>query len=193
MLRLIVEKGLSSGDTVCLVTSSSQHPRAENAVKSIIDFVEKTNPKVEVEVLRLDEAEVEKNIALLARHVTEGLRRGSVFVDISGGPKGLVLALYMACVVAGAGDVSLTLETTGERIKVPVLPNPFAGITERQLQMLRSLPSTVTTLSTRMGVSKAAASKLLRRLKERGLVVERSGRYEVSPAGKLLLDVLGVG
>jgi len=191
VLRLIVERGLSSGDTVCLVTSSSQHPRAESAVKSVMDFVEKTNPRVEVKVLRLDEAKFEENVALLARYISESLKRGEVFVDISGGPKGLVLALYVASAIAGAGDVSLTLETTGERVKVPVLPNPFAGVTEKQLQVLRNLPSTVTALSSKMGVSKAAVSKLLQRLREKGLVVERAGRYEVSPAGRLLLGALG--
>ncbi|MFZ8854846.1 MAG: MarR family transcriptional regulator, partial [Thermofilaceae archaeon] len=99
--------------------------------------------------------------------------------------------LYVASVIAGAGDVSLTLETTGERVRVPVLPNPFAGVTEKQLQVLRNLPSTVTALSSKMGVSKAAVSRLLQRLREKGLAVERAGRYEVSPAGRLLLGALG--
>ncbi len=193
VLRLIVEKGLDSGDTVCLVTASRQHPRAESAVKSVSDFVERTNPRVRVEVMRLDEAEIEKNIALLARRILDGMKGGEVFVDVSGGPRGLALALYAASILAGAGDVSLTLETTGERVKVPVLPNPFAGVTERQLQALKSLPLTVTALASKMGITRAAASRLLRRLKERGLVVERSGRYEVSRAGRLLLSVREVG
>jgi len=178
---------------VCLVTSSSQHPRAENAVKSILDFVEKTSPRVEVKVLRLNEAEIEKNVAILVKCILENKEGSNVFVDISGGPKGLVLTLYVACIITGVEDISLTLETTGERIKVPVLPNPFAGITEKQLQTLRYLPSTVTALSSRTRVSKVAALKLLQRLKERGLVTVRSGRYEVSPVGRLLLSLQEVG
>ncbi|MEM2409763.1 MAG: hypothetical protein QXF87_04555, partial [Thermofilaceae archaeon] len=71
IVRLIGERGLSDGDSLWIITSSIPHPRAESALQSIREFVSKINPKVKVEVLRLDEKNLIENVAALARLIEE--------------------------------------------------------------------------------------------------------------------------
>ncbi|MHB9301901.1 CRISPR-associated CARF protein Csa3 [Thermofilum pendens] len=187
VVRMVGEGGLRAGDEVVIVTSSNPHPRAENALKSVYDFVEKLNPKAKVTVLRLDERRVAENAALLARLLRDASRSGRrVTVDVSGGPRGLALSLYIASVLASTGEVYLTTETTGERVKVPLLPSPARGLTEKQVKALSALPCTTGQLAEKLGVSKGAASRLLRRLREKGLASTTRGKHECTDAGRMV-------
>ena len=188
LIRLIGERGLSSGDTIYLVTSVVMHPRTENAIRSIVEFVNAVNPKVDVRVVRLKETDLEDNIARLSKLI---MSSREPVIDITGGPKGLSFSLFLAACFAGVSKVYMTTETLGERVEVPTLAVPTYTLTARQLEVLRLMPCRVTDLSRRLKISKSTASRLLRSLVRKGLAYRGGGKvFEPTLTGRILLKML---
>ncbi|AKG38435.1 hypothetical protein MA03_02915 [Infirmifilum uzonense] len=187
IVRLIGEKGLTANDTIILVTTTHTHPRAETAIKSLKDFAEKLNPKSTIDVIRIPETSLEESLPVLVQRIRQEKSRGSnIIVDISGGPKNIAVALYLAAALAPADEVHLTSEVTGERVHLPLIPIHLL-LTPRQLKVLSMLPATLTELSQKLQVSKPAVSRLMARMKEKGLVTMNKNRYEPTPWGRILL------
>ncbi len=187
ILRLVGEKGISSGDVVYLVTSKIPHPRVENAVKSVKDFIDKVSPKAFVEVLRLDESNLEENVVVLAnllKTVEEPI------VDITGGPKGLSLALYLAAGFANVGKVYMTVETTGERIEIPTIQPPTHTLTQKQVEILKQLPNRLTKIAKNTKTSKSTISKQLKQLINKGLVYKENKTFYPTLQGKITLKLI---
>ena len=189
IIRLIGERGLSEGDRIVLVTSAVHHPRAESALRSVEDLVNRINPKVEVEVLRLDEKAFVENIVALTKLVESS---ENPVVDVSGGPKMIAFSLFLAACFSGrVGAVYMTTETTGERIEVPTIAVPRHALSDRQAEVLSLLPARVSELSRRLGLSKSTVSKVLSSLESKGLAYRRSDRaFEPTLAGVVLRSLL---
>lgn len=188
IIRLIGEKGLSRDDSIFLITSSVPHPRTENALQSIREFVGKINPGVRVKVLRLDEKNLVDNIVVLARLVREA---ANPVIDVSGGPKLLAFSLFMAACFSGVSVVYMTAETTGERIEVPTLSIPKNMLSERQIEVLNLLPARVSELARKLRLSKSTISRLLNSLIQKGLVYKRPDKvFELTLTGSVLKTLL---
>jgi CRP-like cAMP-binding protein len=99
-----------------------------------------------------------------------------VIADVSGGAKGLSLSLFIAASVSGADEIYLASEITGERVQLPRIPEP-QKLTRRQLQALAILPSTLRETAERLGISKPAASRLLKRMRANGIVSLEKDKY----------------
>lgn len=188
LIRLIGEKGLSINDKIYLVTSAVSHPKTENAIKSIVDFVRAVNPGIGIEVLRLNEADLENNVAKLSIIISNS---DEPIIDITGGPKGISLSLFLAACFSGVRKVYMTTETLGERVEMPTLAMPASVLTDRQREALEALPCRVTELSRKLGVSKSTASRLLKNLMKKGLVHKNEDKkiFELTLTGKILLRI----
>ena len=187
IVRLIGERGLSDGDKVVLVTSAVPHPRTENALQSIREFVSRINPSVEVEVLRLDEKALVSNVVILAR-VIESVE--NPVVDASGGPKMIAFSLFLAACFSGVSVVYMTTETTGERIVVPTLTIPKHSLSGRQIEILGLLPARVSELSRKLGLSKSTISRTLSFLMKKGLVYKHGRVFESTLTGAILKSLI---
>jgi len=188
LIRLIGERGLSSGDTIYLVTSVVTHPRTENAIRSIVEFVNAVNPKIDVRVVRLKETDLEDNVVRLSKLI---MSSEEPVIDITGGPKGLSFSLFLAACFAGVSKVYMTTETLGERVEVPTLAVPTYTLTARQREVLSLLPCRVTDLSRRLKIGKSTASRLLRSLVRKGLAYRGDGKvFEPTLTGRILLKML---
>ncbi len=188
LIRLIGERGLSSGDTIYLVTSVVTHPKTENAIRSIVEFVNAVNPKVDVRVVRLKETDLEDNVVRLSKLI---MSSGEPVIDITGGPKGLSLSLFLAACFVGVSKVYMTTETLGERVEVPTLAVPTYALTARQREVLSLLPCRVTDLSRRLKIGKSTASRLLKGLVKKGLAYRGGGKvFEPTLTGRILLKML---
>ncbi|MEM4563558.1 MAG: CRISPR-associated CARF protein Csa3 [Thermofilum sp.] len=184
IVRLIGERGLSDGDSLWIITSSTPHPRAESALQSIREFVSKINPKVKVEVLRLDEKNLIENVAALARLIEES---ENPIVDASGGPRIIALSLFLAACFSGVTVVYMTTETTGERIEIPVPVIPRRALSSRQAEVLALLPARVSELAHELKLSKPTVSRILRSLVSKGLARRRPDRvFEPTLTGAIL-------
>ena len=188
LIRLIGERGLSSGDAIYLVTSVVTHPRTENAIRSIVEFVNAVNPKIDVRVVRLKETDLEDNVVRLSKLI---MSSEEPVIDITGGPKGLSFSLFLAACFAGVSKVYMTTETLGERVEVPTLAVPTYTLTARQREVLSLLPCRVTDLSRRLKIGKSTASRLLRSLVRKGLAYRGDGKvFEPTLTGRILLKML---
>ncbi|MEM0233597.1 MAG: CRISPR-associated CARF protein Csa3 [Candidatus Nezhaarchaeales archaeon] len=184
IVRLIGERGLSEGDNIFLITSTTPHSRTENALQSIREFVGRINPSIRVEVRRLDEKALMDNVVVLARLIA-GVE--NPVIDVSGGPKMLSLSLFLAACFSGVSTVYMTAETTGERVAVPTLSIPSHILSNRQLEVLNLLPARVSELSRGLRVSKSTISRVLNSLIRKGLVYKRSDKFfEPTLSGSVL-------
>ncbi|PUA31183.1 MAG: hypothetical protein B7O98_09695 [Zestosphaera tikiterensis] len=187
ILRLVGEKGISSDDVIYLITSKTPHPRVENAIKSVKDFVDKISPKAFVEVLRLDENSLEENIATLAKLLKT---MEEPIVDITGGPKGLSIALYLAAGFANIGKVYITTETTGERLEIPTIQPPTHTLTPKQVEILKQLPNKLTKIAENTKTSKSTISKQLKGLINKGLAYKENKTFHPTLQGKITLKLI---
>ena len=188
ILRLIGERGLSDGDSVWIVTSAVPHPRAESALQGVREFVAKINPRVRVEVLRLDERSLVDNIVALARLI-EGSE--NPIVDVSGGPRIIGLSLFLAACFSNVGAVYATTETTGERVEIPVPRVPGRPLSGKQARVLALLPARVSELARELKLDKSTVSRTLRSLASKGLVRKRPDRvFEPTLTGAVLRSML---
>lgn len=187
IVRLIGEKGLGVGDSVTIVTTTQSHPRAEAAIKAIKEFTENINPRSALSVIRLNETKIQESILQLTARIMEERQRGSkIIVDVSGGPKTLSIALYLAAALIGVEEIYLTSEVTGERVQLPPLP-ANSVLTRKQALILGLLPATLQELSDRLSLSKPAVSRILARMREKGLVEYREKKFQATELGRLLL------
>ncbi|MGC9069359.1 MAG: CRISPR-associated CARF protein Csa3 [Thermoprotei archaeon] len=184
VLKIIGEHGLSNSSRVVLITPKTSHPKAKNAIKEIQNFIEKINNNVKVSVLKIEENKFEENIIRLKKFLS---KFSETIVDISGGPRILALTLYIASGIAGIPYIYLTLETTGERIKLPTISLPRSSLTERQKEILSLLPEKPIKIARKIRLSKSAVSRHLKILVNKGLATKHGDQYYPTITAKTLL------
>ncbi len=187
IVRLIGERGLSGGDRVLLITSALPHPRTESALQSIKEFVNKVNPSVRVEVLRLDEKALIDNVVALTKLI-ESVE--NPIIDVSGGPKMIAFSLFLAACFSNVRVVYMTTETTGARVEVPTLTISKQLLSDRQVDVLSLLPARVSEISRELKLSKSTISRILNSLTLKGLIYKRSDRVFVPTLTGIILRSL---
>jgi CRISPR locus-related DNA-binding protein len=189
VIKLLGEKGLGPSDVVIVVTPPQDHPRTESALKSIREFIERINPRADLVREKLKDTDVLESAIRLSKKILQYRREGyTVIADISGGAKGLSLSLFIAASAAGADEIYLASEVTGERVQLPRIPQP-QKLTQRQLQVLAILPAALREIAGRLGVSKPAASRLLKRMRANGVVFLEKDNYYPTAWGSLLKEI----
>jgi len=189
VIKLLGEKGLGPRDIIIVVTPPQDHPRTDSALKSIREFIEKINPRANLIREKLSDTNVLESAIQLSKKILQYKQQGyMVIVDISGGAKGLSLSLFIAASVSGADEIYLASEVTGERVQLPRIPEP-QKLTRRQLQVLAILPATLRETAERLGVSKPAASRLLKRMRANGIVILEKDKYYPTAWGSLLKNI----
>jgi len=190
-IKRLGEKNLGPRDVIIVVTSPQDHPRTDSALKSIREFIEKINPRANLIREKLSDTNVLESAIQLSKKILQYKQQGYiVIVDISGGAKGLSLSLFIAASVSGADEIYLASEVTGERVQLPRIPEP-QKLTRRQLQVLAILPATLRETAERLGVSKPAASRLLKRMRANGIVILEKDKYYPTAWGSLLKNING--
>ncbi len=189
--KLAGRHNMSEVTEIYLIRSSAKHPKAEAAVEESVRLIRKLNPSVRVEVVELDEKDFEGNIARLTDLIYGEGRDDGVVIDISGGPRALGLALYVAASVVGVEEVQMRLETTGEEVALRTLPLPSTScITDRLAVIASYLPTKPSRLARALGISRSTASRELQSLVKKGLAVKSGNRtYLPTPITKALVRI----
>lgn len=188
LTKLIGEHGLRPNDEVIIVKSRVPHPKATEALKEAKDFINMISPETRVHVLELDETNIEEDVATLTNAI---LQSKNPVIDISGGPRALGLALYIAAGLAGIKEVSLKTETTGIKIKLKTIPLTQArNITPRQAQVAQLLPAKPLKIAKQFKISKSAATRHLQKLVAKGIATKQpGGKYEPTPITKAIISL----
>jgi CRISPR locus-related DNA-binding protein len=184
VLKIIGEHGLSDNSRVILITSKTSHPKAKNAIKEIQNFIEKINNNVKVNIIKIEEDKFEENIIRLKKFLSKFTE---TIVDISGGPRILALTLYITSGIIGIPFVYMTLETTGERIKLPTISLPKSLLTEKQKEILLLLPEKPIKIARKIKLSKSTISRHLKILTNKGLTTKHGNQYYPTITAKILL------
>ncbi len=190
VMRLVARYGLKPDDRIVLIRSVKPHEKSDEAVKEVREFVDKSAKGVEVTEIRVDEREFIDNVVSFAKLIRDS---ENPVVDVSGGPRALVLALYVAASVTGIKNVDVLLEPSGKVTQIPSLGLDFSNLTERQKEVLKHLPSKTGRLARKLNVDKSAASRHLNTLSRKGLVRREGSLYGLTSLGMLVKRLIEEG
>ena len=191
-LRIIGRYGITDSDKVIIVSSSVEHPKSEAAISEVMNFFNKVGFNVDVKVMKLDENNFPESLVdfyCKLRTIVEMNDFSRILVDISGGPRGIGLILYITAGLLGLKEVFLTTETKSVSIEVPVMVGSIDSFlpTNKQYKLLSLLPHRPSYISKEMGVSLSSVSKLIRSLENRGLIQREGRSFKLTEKGKLVI------
>ncbi|MEB3756923.1 MAG: CRISPR-associated CARF protein Csa3 [Desulfurococcales archaeon] len=192
VLRTISKHGINSEDQIILVTSRTPHPKAENAVNETVEFIGKIEKNITVETLRVEEHDFAKTVRTIYNKIRTLMKRNhEVIIDISGGPRIIGLATYVAAGLSSIHEVNITTETQSRNITLPVIVDPvdIQKPTLRQLELLKTLPARPSDIARKMNITRSAVSKMLKTLAKKGLVERKGKTITPSKKGEFILKI----
>jgi len=192
VLRAISKHGINRDDKIMLVTSTTPHPKAVNAVNETIEFIGKIEKNITVETLRVEEHDFTKTVKIIHNKIsTLKKEKHKILIDISGGPRIIGLATYVAAGLSGIHTVNMTTETQSRNITLPVIVDPIdiQKPTPRQLELLKTLPARPSDIARKMNVSRSAVSKMLKILSKKGLIERKGKTITPSKKGEFILEI----
>ncbi|MCE4605949.1 MAG: CRISPR-associated CARF protein Csa3 [Desulfurococcales archaeon] len=192
VLRAISKHGINSNDQIILITSTTPHPKAENAINETVKFIGKIEKNITVETLRVEEHDFTKTVRTIYNKIGNlKKRKREIIIDISGGPRIIGLASYVAAGLNGIHTVNITTETQSRNIALPVIVDPIEiqKPTPRQLELLKTLPARPSDIARKMHITRSAVSKMIKTLAKKGLIERKGKTITPNKKGELILKI----
>lgn len=178
ILSLIVKYGIEEEDRINLLMSSKTDERADSAFKSVEEMIHKIDSRITVKRILLDHSDFPDMIVTSIKAIKNASKEDcdtSVIVNLSGGPREILVALTIASVslvpkiaqVTCYSDVSRQLS----KIDLPYFTSPLQG---RELAVLRDIkdygPTSISDIAERMQISESSISRYCTRLLSIGVI-----------------------
>ncbi|MGD9938135.1 MAG: CRISPR-associated CARF protein Csa3 [Methanoregulaceae archaeon] len=201
ILSLLVRYGIDGGDTIVFLMSNKEDERAETAFKNVKAMIHQINGQIGIERVPLDHKNflgmVKACIDALTCH-NQGASGTSVIVNLSGGPREILVALTIASVShaplishsACYSDVNRQLFS----IDLPYLTSPIHEREQIVLQdILTNGPTALFDIASRLQLSESSVSRYCARLVSIDLVdLTAKGRNKfakITPSGEIALAI----
>ena len=202
IISLIVKHGIEKGDRIILLRPKTSDSRADRAIDDIKDLTEKIDRTITVDVVEIDHhdfgAMMLNLIDLIASAAPPAVPAGKIIVNLSGGPREILVALTASSMALS----ELVYKTTNfsdidRELREIELPHIARQLDKTAWQILRDLTEHEhTTLTEVAGRVCASDSKISRQsAKLAGLhAVEitpagRSKQIAITLSGRVLLKV----
>ncbi|KUK70135.1 MAG: CRISPR-associated HTH regulatory protein, Csa3 family [Methanocalculus sp. 52_23] len=178
VLSLIVKYGIEGGDGIIVLMSNTVDERAESAFKSVTEMVRTIDAGIAIRRVQLDHNDFSGMILTCIEAIKSTLHDSpgaSIIVNLSGGPREILVALTIASVsyapkiaqVTSYSDVSRQLS----EIDLPYLAPPLQG---RELEVLQDImdfgPTSIADISNRLHISESSISRYCARLLSNRLI-----------------------
>lgn len=179
--RPVLSHGLDTDDRLVLVRPSLENDeqRAHQAIRDVKQMVTQIEPDIEIERVEIPHDDLTASVGELCEIIDACDRDGEVVVNLSGGPRDLLISLLLATLVHQQGiDAALTYsDIDGEVRQLPV-PNLTVDIPEASYQTLRTVadrenPISISELTEARELAKSTVTRHLKQLEDRGLVDTR--------------------
>jgi len=203
VISLIVKHGIEKYDKIILLRPEASDTRADRAIKDIRDVVAKIDRTIIVEVVHVDHSDFGVMILLFVDLICEAappvMPEGKVIVNLSGGPREILVALTIASLpLSELIYITTSFSDIDFELREIELPHIARNLDEKMWQILDDLikyePTTLAEVATRLGVSGSTISRQLAKLAEMCAVkITSSGKSKlitITLSGRMLLKRL---
>lgn len=200
LLSLLVRYGVESDDRVILVRSILEDERANRAIEEIEELVKKISDEISVSVVPVDHGDFTTMVLMFVRVVIEAAgvepARNKVYVNLSGGPREILIALTTACVAVSDRIYQVTSFSDIERsMKVISLPRISKAPDEKEYLLLCDIkdhgPTSFAEIASRLQVSESTISRQCARLGDlQWISIESRGKNKIAtitPSGEIMI------
>ncbi len=227
VISLIVAHGIEKGDHIILLRPIVSDPRADRAIDDIKDLTGKVNRTITVDVVPIDHHNFSAMMLSLMDLIASAAQpdaqpttpptaqpaatappappasaRGKVIINLSGGPREILIALTAASIALS----ELVYKTTNfsdidrelSEIELPhIVRMPDAKVRQILGDILKNEPTTITAIASRLGISESTISRSCAKLADMQAVkITPDGRNKqitLTLSGMVLLKVGGAG
>ncbi len=186
IISLIVKHGIEKGDHITLLRPNAPDSRADRAVEDIRDITAKVDRTITVDVAKIDHhdfgAMILRFMDLIASATPPAAPTGKVIVNLSGGPREILIALTAASMALSDSIHKTTnfsdIDRELSEIELPHIARTLDKTTWQILDdLLKHEPTTLTAVAGRIGASESTVSRQSAKLAGLRAV-------EITPAGR---------
>jgi len=198
VLSSILKHGIEVGDWIILLVPDRRDEKSEVIIRDFESFLNRYGEGIELKVERVPLDSFDHAVAKVSEVLREVLSKNpeKVVINLSGGMRVLILATYIAVLLACPRDVMIELETE-DRERSYHIPNlSIRGLVKLNeidrviLKELRGCEADTSRLLQKLKIPRSTLHKHLRELESKGLVnLERRGRLlyaSITALGKFL-------
>jgi len=203
VISLIVKHGIEKYDKIILLRPEASDTRADRAIKDVRDVVAKIDRTIVVEVVHVDHldfgAMILQFVDLICEAAPPVMPEGKVIVNLSGGPREVLVALTIASLsLSELIYITTSFSDIDFELREIELPHIARNLDEKMWQILDDLikhePTTLADVATRLGVSGSTISRQSAKLAEMCAVkITPSGKSKlitITLSGRMLLKRL---
>jgi len=182
IVRALTRHGVLKGDRVILLTGPMVE-RVEKAATYIKEFLDKYHPgEAEIELITLPIEDFYKAVSKAIEILRKSSKAKEIIVNLSGGMRITILAIFTALLLLGLKNLTLELESEDTSVYLTLDIKALKSLltieelSEEKKEILKILaskdkPTTVTELSSTLEKDVSTMRKHLKELKERGLII----------------------
>ncbi len=202
VISLIVAHGIEKGDRIILLRPITSDSRADRAVADIMDLTAKVDRTITVDVVPIDHhnfgAMMLSLMDLIASAAPPAISAGKVIVNLSGGPREILIALTAASMALSDLIYKTTNFSDIDRELTEIeLPHITRQLDKTAGQILRYLVghehTTLVEVARRIGASESKISRQSAKLAEMRAVeivpAGRSKQIAITLSGRALLKI----
>lgn len=201
VLSLIVKYGIEAGDGIIMVMSDTRDERAESAFTSVTEMVHTIDAGIAIRRVNLDHRDFSGMVLTCIEAITGTLHDtpgASIIVNLSGGPREILVALTVAAVSHAPQIAQFTSYSDVSRqlseIDLPYLTSPLR---DRELAVLKDIqdfgPTSISDIAQRLQISESSASRYCARLVSNRLIDQtaqgKSKCASVRPSAGVVLSI----
>lgn len=201
IISLIVKYGVKTEDEITILMSNTVDERAESAFKNVKDMVHTIDSHISVKRVTLDHNDFSGMILRCIEVIKSGLHNNpniSIIVNLSGGPREILVALTIASVSYAPKIAQFTSYSDVSRqlseIDLPYLALPLQ---DRELEVLQNIqdfgPTTISEISKRLHISESSTSRYCARLLSNRLIdltaKGKSKLAKIRPSAEVILSI----
>lgn len=201
ILSLIVKYGIEAEDGIVLLMSNTMDERAESAFKSVTEMIHTIDARITVKRVQLDHSDFSGMILAcieVIKSTLEDCLGTSIIVNLSGGPREILVALTIASVSHAPKIAQFTSYSDVSRqlseIDLPYLASPLQ---DRELAVLQDIrdfgPTSISEISNRLHISESSTSRYCARLLSNrliDLVAKGKSKFaKVRPSAGVILSI----
>ena len=200
VVSAITSMPLKSGDKLVFIIPKKDDERSIRARKDIESFIRLLSTRgleLEYGYLRVNEENIEDILKDLFKLISS--TRGEVYIEATGGVRSIIVAMTIAAIILKdkVKEFHTVAETTGNRVKVPLIPYDIFRLDELDRQILKlafESGGIVTTpyIEEQLEIPKSTATRRLHKLKEKGLLVQigkRPATFSLTSIGEFLSNL----
>jgi len=205
IISLIVKHGIEKHDRIILLRPVASDTRADRAIEDIRDLTTKIDSTISLDIVEIDHhdfgAMILSLMDLISSAALPGMPDSKIIVNLSGGPRDILVALTAASMALS----DLIYKTTNwsdidrelREIELPHIARTPDKKTRQILDdILKHAPTTLTEIAARLGISESTVSRSCAKLADSHAIgitpIGRNKQIALTLSGKVLLGACKV-